>query len=77
MQNLKEIVSGVFNIDINKVDEDLSRDTLENWDSFNHLLLISEIEKKLGIKFTITEIERIKSFRELKQIISDKKKQDK
>ena len=77
MQNLKEIVSRVFNIDINKVDDDLSRDNLENWDSFNHLLLISEIEKKLGIKFTITEIERIKSFRELKQIISDKKKQDK
>ncbi len=73
MGNLKDIVSRVLNIDITKVNDELSRNNTEDWDSFNHLLLISEIEKETGVKFTISEVEKIKTFKELREIISSKR----
>ena len=47
MDSLKQIVSRVLNID--SINENVSRNNTEEWDSFNHLLLISEIEKELGV----------------------------
>lgn len=73
IENIKEIVSRVFNIDINKINDELSRDNTVEWDSFNHLLLINEIEKGMGVKFTVSEVEKINTFKELKEIISSKR----
>lgn len=72
MVNLKQIVARVLNIKESKVTPMLSRGTTEEWDSFNHLLLISEIEKKFGIKFTISEVERVKTFKELQKLVEKK-----
>ena len=73
MEALKKIVAKVLNVDESKVDE-LTMDNAEQWDSFNHLLLISEIEKQLGIKFSIHEVENIKSFKGLSEIVGNKDK---
>jgi len=73
MDQLKEIVARVLDIKIDMIDDNLKRDDTEKWDSFNHLLLISEIEKNLGVKFSISDVEKIKSFKELRQIVSGKK----
>ena len=72
MDNLKKIVAKVLNIDEIRVNDSLSMSNAEEWDSFNHLLLISEIEKELGITFSIQEVEKIKSFRDLREIVSSK-----
>ncbi|MBL7055948.1 acyl carrier protein [Candidatus Woesearchaeota archaeon] len=69
MENLKEIVSRVLEV---KDVENISREKTEEWDSFNHLMLVSEIEKNLGIKFTIEEVEKIKNYENLKNIVSKK-----
>jgi len=73
MEQLKKIVAKVLNVDESKVDE-LTMGNTEQWDSFNHLLLISEIEKELGIKFSIQEVEKMKSFKDLKEIAFSKGK---
>lgn len=73
MEQLKKIMTCVLNIRNGKIADDLSRDNNENWDSFNHLLLISEIEKKMGIKFSISDVARIKTFKQLKEFITSKK----
>ena len=72
MENLKEIAARVLNIDKSKVNANLSKDNAEEWDSFNHLLLISEIEKRLGVKFTASEIEKIKTFGDLESALKKK-----
>jgi len=72
MENLREIMSRVFDIDINTINDELACDNTEEWDSFNHLLLISEIEKEMDIIFTISEVEQIKTFKVLREIISKK-----
>ncbi|MBI2523097.1 acyl carrier protein [Candidatus Woesearchaeota archaeon] len=72
MQNLKKIVAKVLDIDEIKVNDSLTMSNAEQWDSFNHLLLISEIEKELGITFFIQEVEKIKSFKDLREIVLSK-----
>ena len=73
MNRLEEIISQVFHIEIEKITNDLSRDFAEEWDSFNHLLLISEIEKRMSIKFTLSEVGQIKTYKQLKDMIDSKK----
>ena len=72
MKELKKIVAKVLNVDEIKVNDSLTMKNAEQWDSFNHLLLISEIEKELGITFSIQEVEKIKSFKDLREIVSGK-----
>lgn len=73
MDKLKEIFSKLLCIDLKLVNDSISRENTEEWDSFNHLLLVSAIEKELGITLTISEVEKIKSFGQLAQIISEKR----
>ncbi len=70
---LINLISRVLNIEEEKIDDQLSRDTTEEWDSFNHLLLISEIERNMKIRFALSDVEQIKTFKQLKELISKKK----
>ena len=72
MAELKKIVAKVLNIEEIRVNDSLTMDNAEQWDSFNHLLLISEIEKNLGITFSIQEVEKIRSFKDIMEIVSSK-----
>ena len=72
MEKLKDIVARVFEISKDEVTDELTYDTIEKWDSFAHMLLITEIEKDMGIEFTIFEIEQARTFKVLREIVSRK-----
>ena len=73
MAQLVEIVSRIFDIKPDEVVDGLTRGKLEIWDSLNHLLLISEIENEMAISFTTDEVLKIKTFRDLREIVESKK----
>ncbi len=73
MDSLEKILSKVLNVDINKINDDFSRDTCEEWDSFNHLLIISEIEHELGVRIDFQNIEKIRSYQDLKTAVASGK----
>ncbi len=75
-EDLREIVSRVFNIEKSHVSDDLSREKMEEWDSLNHLLLISQIEEELGIEFTTQEVIHINTFKSLREVVSKKLRSD-
>ena len=47
--NIKKIFSRVLKISLNEIKNNLSRENCKNWDSMNHVRLVLEIEKELGI----------------------------
>ncbi len=51
-QKLKQIIASVFKIDVSTVDNDTSPDTVENWDSLNHLNLVLALEEGFDVSFT-------------------------
>ena len=44
---------------------------VENWDSYNGLLLVDEIESEFNIKFTIEEIFDINSIADIKKYLTN------
>ena len=62
MSKINLIISEVFDIEKKEVNSNLKRDITPEWDSFNHLILISEIETKLNKKFSMAEVEKIRTY---------------
>ena len=59
---LKKIIANILKVDASKITRNSSPDNLESWDSFNGLMMISEIEKEFNITFTTKEVMDIKNF---------------
>ena len=55
-------------VPIETVDDDFSRQNQE-WDSFNHLVLIAEIEKKANLQLSMEEVNKINTFKDLRDLI--------
>jgi acyl carrier protein len=55
------IVSDLFSIPREEVTPDSSPESIETWDSLQHLNLVMELEMTLGVKFTPRDIETMTS----------------
>ena len=56
-------MSAVFEIAVDKFDEDSSPDNIESWGSLNHMKLVVSLEEEFNVQFTdddITELINMK-----------------
>ena len=51
-QKLKQIISSVFKVDISTINNETSPDSIESWDSLNHLNLVLALEEGFQVTFT-------------------------
>ncbi len=68
-ENIKEIVSEVFGVDEEDVTPDTSPETIDNWDSMNHLKLVTAIEEEFSINLTMDEVESITNVKTLMDVV--------
>lgn len=73
LNDMTVIFRDVLDNDNIELKEETTAADIEDWDSLTHILLISEIEKKFGIKFTSIEITRFQNVGELANSILSKK----
>lgn len=69
MEKLNSIIAKVLGIKETEIKDETSPADVENWDSFNNLVLVSEIEKEFKIKLTMDEVASIKSVKDIKEIL--------
>ena len=69
MEKLKKILSKVLKVDENKITEETSPDNVDAWDSFNSLMLVSELENEFGVKFTMNEVTGIKNAGDILKVL--------
>ena len=67
IDDVNVIVSKVFSIPESEVNDESSPENIENWDSFNGLVLVDELENHFNVKFTISEITDVKSVADIKR----------
>jgi len=67
-----QIISDVFNIPLQEVNESMGYNSIENWDSLNHINLFLEIEERFRIKFTPKEIAELSSLKNIINKVSEK-----
>ena len=62
-------------LELETVDESITQDTCENWDSMRHLSLVIELESEFDIELEPEEIASIKSFDNILLLIREKNAQ--
>ncbi len=72
IDRLTNIFRTTFNNDALVITDELTADDVDGWDSLTHMILISEIEKELDIKFKLKELNKMKNIGVLIEIITSK-----
>jgi acyl carrier protein len=70
--DLQVIFDSVFKTNSIQINEDTSAKDINGWDSFTHLVLIQEVEKKFNIEFKLRELMKMSNVGEMTEIISNK-----
>jgi len=60
-EKLAEIASNILNIKKEEIVFRAKKESIESWDSFAHLALLSTVEEELGVVIPFEEIEEIDS----------------
>lgn len=68
-EKLNEVFQDVFDDDSITVNEETTSDDIEDWDSLEHINLVSAVEKEFGVKFTMAQVVGMKNVGEMVDII--------
>jgi len=63
---LLTLLSRVLDIDINVISDETSPENTETWDSFNALVMVSELENTFNVHFTMDEVVSVNCVRDIK-----------
>jgi len=70
---IRKIVASVLGVAASSITGETARNKTPEWDSFNHLLLVSEIEKQTGARFTMKQVEQAKTVADLEKFAAQGK----
>lgn len=68
-QKLREIFSTALQISIDRVTDDLTYNTIPEWDSIAHMTLISEIDNEFDTMLDTDDVLDMSSFAKAKEIL--------
>ena len=71
-QRIKNVMSAVFEIPVNKIKGNASPDTIESWDSLKHMNLVIALEEEFEIEFINDEINEMMNFALIKSVLMGK-----
>lgn len=60
-----ELMEDVLNVPVGTVTENTTMDDLEEWDSLAHVMLIGELEERLGVEIPLDEAVEITCVKEI------------
>lgn len=66
-KKLYKLLSKILEIPAKNINDDVSPENTSSWDSFNGLMIASELEKQFRVRFTIDEIIDVKNVRDIKR----------
>lgn len=69
MECLKELVARVLGVEKEIIDDDSSPENIGSWDSFNALMMVSELEKNFNVRFSMEEVMSVKNFKDIKDTL--------
>ncbi|MBF0465653.1 MAG: acyl carrier protein [Nitrospirae bacterium] len=67
---IKEILSVVLDVPMHELDDFSSTQTLEQWDSLNHMKIIAALEEHFSVSFTEQETLEMQSVKLIEYTIS-------
>lgn len=71
-EDLRGIAADIFQVAPKRITRQSSTDTIESWDSLQHLNLILALEQRFGLEFKPEEMERMISIDAILSILEEK-----
>lgn len=68
-EKLNTVFQDVFDDDSITVNAQTTADDIEDWDSLEHINLVSAVEKEFGVKFTMAQVVGMKNVGEMVDVI--------
>ena len=68
-EKLNEVFQDVFDDDSITVNAETTADDIEDWDSLEHINLVSAVEKTFDVKFTMAQVVGMKNVGEMVDVI--------
>ena len=69
---IRTMASDLFGVPIEKITAGSSPETLENWDSIQHLNLVLALEERFGLQLSPEEIEQLKTVGDTARLVESK-----
>ncbi len=73
-ERLTEVFRNVFDDEDLIINENTTADDIEEWDSLEHISLISAVEKAFKMRFTMKEVSGMKNVGEMIDILCERAK---
>ncbi len=72
VSKLTDIFHEVFNDNAIVLNDGMTANDVENWDSLTHMLMITKVEETFGIKFKLKELNKLRQVGDLVAVIESK-----
>jgi len=72
MRTLEEVVSGVFGVEPQSLDESSSPQSVEGWDSMGHVQLASSLERIFGLSFDVEDLMEMEDVKKIVKVVQVK-----
>lgn len=70
-KKLKQVLADVFDVEVNSIADDASQDSIEAWDSLNHLKLVLALESAFNVSFSEEQSVEILSLGLIKEVLKE------
>jgi acyl carrier protein len=68
-EQVRSVASDIFGIPADRITAESSPETIENWDSMQHLNLVLAIEEKFGVQLDPEDIEKMKNIGAVAELV--------
>ena len=69
---LRQVMSQIFKVPLDQINDETKVETIEAWDSLNHINLVLALEQEFKTTFAPEEIISMVSFEEIQEILKQK-----
>lgn len=70
MKRVKNVLATVLGIPSDTIDDTTSPQTVETWDSYNALMIVSELENVFQVSFTMEEVVSVTCVGDIRSALS-------
>jgi acyl carrier protein len=72
LEQVRTIASDIFSVPLARIQTDSAPETIESWDSVQHLNLALTLEERFSVQLSPEEIERMRNIGEIVKLIESK-----
>ena len=69
---IKNVLEDILQVQIERLDDNLTANDIDGWDSITHIMIINELENQLSIKFSLTDLVQLDNIGNLVGVIFQK-----